>query len=189
MGTDLLLGILAGVIWVVAARASDLAPGWMGKLPSAPTAQLAYGSLLGLRNMASVLLLNVGGCDFLALAYFFIFFLLRLVLRKRWLAVLITLLMVSVPWIFREHPVLNVAYSLAYYGIALLLLIRFGLLALMVALCTFSILFAFPLTVNLSACYAGPTISLLTVILAVAIFGFYTSTAGKSLFGGISFAS
>jgi serine/threonine-protein kinase len=172
VGTDLLLGILAGVIWVVAARASDLAPGWMGKLPSAPTAQLAHGSLLGLRGIASVLLVDLGGCAFLALAYFFVFFLLRLLLRRKWLAVVVTLLLASVPWSFREHPVLNVAYSLAYYGIALLHLIRFGLLALMVALCMFSILFAFPLTVNLSAWHAGPTISLLTAIPAVAIFGF-----------------
>jgi hypothetical protein len=56
----------------------------------------------------------------------------------------------------------------------------------MAALWTFSLLFAYPLTVHLSAWYAGPTFFALFVILAVAIFGFYTSTTGKPLFGGIS---
>jgi hypothetical protein len=47
----------------------------------------------------------------------------------------------------------------------------------------------YPLTTQLSAWYAGPTIFLFCVILAVAIFGFYTSTRGKPLFGGISLDS
>jgi Protein kinase domain len=189
VGCDLLVGILAGVFWVAAARVEDMAPGWMGKLPSAPEVSLGYDNLLGLRRMASALLLNVSGCAFLALTYFFIFFLLRLVLRKQWLAVLVTLLLVSVPWLFREQPVLNVAYQLSYWGILLLLLIRFGLLALMVALCVFSFLFAYPLTTHLSAWYAGSTFFAMLVILGAALFGFYTSTRGKPLFGGISLDS
>ena len=186
VGCDLLVGILAAVFWATASRLADLAHGWMGKAPSAPNISLAYDTLSGLRAMVSVLLLNGGGFVFLALAYFFIFFLLRLILRTQWLAVLVTLLLVSIPPLFQELPALHVAEQLFYWGILLLLLIRFGLLALMVALCTFSVLFAYPLTVHLSQWYAGPTFLSVFLILGAAVFGFYTSTRGKPLFGGIS---
>jgi hypothetical protein len=42
----------------------------------------------------------------------------------------------------------------------------------------------YPLTVHLSAWFAEPTIFVFFVIVAAAIFGFHTSTAGKPLFGG-----
>jgi serine/threonine protein kinase len=186
VGCDLLVGILAGVYWAVAARVDGLALGWMGKLPDAPDVALAYDSLMSLRMMASVFLLNVAAFVFVSLGYFFIFFLLRLVLRKQWLAVLAALLILCVPSLFATHPVLHVTFELISLSIGLIVLIRFGLLAVMAALWTFSLLFAYPLTVHLSAWYAGPTFFALFVILAVAIFGFYTSTTGKPLFGGIS---
>jgi hypothetical protein len=45
---------------------------------------------------------------------------------------------------------------------------------------------AYPLTGHLTEWYAQPTIVVFTMILALAIFGFYTSTAGKPRLGNIS---
>jgi hypothetical protein len=82
---------------------------------------------------------------------------------------------------------LNMTFHVILWGMALRMLIRFGLLALMVALCVNNHLEVSHLTTHLSAWYAGPTFFAVLFILALAILGFYTSTAGKLRFGGISF--
>jgi protein kinase-like protein len=187
VGRDLVFGILAGAFWSVGHKVETLVPGWMGRAPTAPDL-FAHGTLLGLRFLIGGLQLQIGIFVALSLFYFFAFFVIRLVLRKEWLAILVALLVVSILSALTDpdHPVLNATFHAVPWGIALLLLIRFGLLPLMMALCIHNILQVYPLTTHLSAWYAEPTLFVLTVILAAAIFGFYTSTAGKPLFGGIS---
>ena len=121
-----------------------------------------------------------------SLALFFLFFLVRLVLRREWIAVVVTLGLLAIPSLFGEHPVQGVVEDLLIYGIALALLLRFGLLALVIAFCMNNVLLAYPVTGHLTEWYAQPTIVVFTVIMALAIFGFYTSTAGKSRLGNIS---
>jgi len=107
--------------------------------------------------------------------------------RYAWLAFAVSLLLVALFFVWGEdHPVLTTASVLVGWGIGIAVLIRFGLFALVVTLCTNSILHAYFLTTHLSAWYAEPTFFVFFVFLAAAIFGFYTSTAGKPLFSGIS---
>jgi serine/threonine protein kinase len=191
VGRDLAVGILAGVFWTAADRVEILVPGWMGKVPTSPDANFFHAGLLGLRFIIAGIPLNIAIFVSLSLFCFFVFFLIRLLLCKEWLAVLAALLLVSLFSVFgnKDHPVLNMAFQVVLWGMALLILIRFGLLPLMVALCMNNLLEVSPLTTHLSAWYAGSTIFAISVILAAAIFGFYTSTAGKHLFGGISLDS
>ena len=191
VGRDLLVGILAGVFWTVADRVEILVPGWMGKVPTSPDANFFHGGLLGLRFIISGIPLNIVIFAALSLFFFFVFFLIRLLLRKEWLAVLVALLLVSLFSVLanKDHPLLHAAFQVVLWGMALLILIRFGLLPVMVALCMNNLLEVSPLTTHLSAWYAGSTIFAFSVIVALAIFGFYTSTRGKPLFGGISLDS
>ncbi len=186
VGRDLLVGILTGVFWAGASRVVNLVPGWMGKTPLPPETSLDYIILSGVRFTIGDVLLNFMIFVFMALAFFFIFFLIRLVLRNERLAAVVTVLLVSLPPVFGDQPVLNTSENLVLWSLALIVLIRFGLLALVVALCLSNMLQAYPLTGHLSAWYAGPTILVFFLILAAAVFGFYNSTAGKPLFGRIS---
>jgi Protein kinase domain len=190
VGRDLLLGILAGVFLAAASRVQELLPGWMGKISLPPQSNLDIDSLTGLRDLIGSIPAYVAIDVFLSLLFFFIFFLIRLVLRKEWLAVVVVLLLVSLfaAW-GEDHPVLNTIYVLVVLGTALAVLIRFGLFALVVALCANAILRGYLLTTHLSAWYAEPTFFVFFVFLAASIFGFYTSTRGKPLFGGISLDS
>ena len=189
VGRDLLVGILAGVFWAVESGAKALVPDWMGKIPDPPLSSLDFDSLSGLRAVIGGILLNIVLSVAISLFLFFLFFLVRLVTRKEWLAVLVTISLFSIPSVFGDHPVLDTIWVLVYFSIALALLIRFGLLALVMAYCADNVLFSSPLTTHLSAWYAQPGFLAVSVILAAAIFGFYTSTAGKPLFGGISLDS
>ena len=60
---------------------------------------------------------------------------------------------------------------------------RYGLLA-MVSLSIFFNMGDFPITTNFTAWYATGFIMQLAVLVAVAVYGFYTSLAGPPLFGG-----
>ncbi|MGA7916473.1 MAG: serine/threonine-protein kinase, partial [Candidatus Acidiferrales bacterium] len=187
VGRDLVLGILAGVFPAVAFRMLELIPGWIGKLPLPPESGLDYDSLSGLRDLLGSIPAFIVIVFALSLLFFFIFFLVRIVLRKEWLAIVVLLLLVSFLNVWeQDSPVLIVTEVLVTWGTGLAILVRFGLFALVVCTCTNGILHSYILTTHLSAWYAEPTFFVFFVFLAVAIFGFCTSTAGKPLFSGIS---
>jgi Protein kinase domain len=187
VGRDLLIGIAAGIFWTLCDRATLLAPQWMGKTPSAPVGLLDFIQLGGgIRTVFADLLVNITIFVFIALVFFFAFFLLRLRTKREWLAAALLVAFVVLPSAFGQHPVVNTLESAFVNGIALLILIRFGLLAMIVTLTLQNALDAFPLTTHLSAWYGEPTIFVFSVLLAVVIFAFYTSCAGKPLFSSIS---
>ena len=185
VGRDLLVGILAGVFWGIAFTGENMFPGWMGRVPDPPVFDLDFDSLAGLRAMTGGVLLNIVYSVGFALTIFFLFFLVRLVVRKEWLAVLAMSTVPSLLQVFADHPVLSMILNFLCWSLLLIVLIRFGLLALMMAICTQTILYFSPLTTHLSAWHAGPTVFAFSLILATAIFGFYTSTAGKPRLGGV----
>jgi predicted Ser/Thr protein kinase len=186
VGRDVLVGVLTGVFWATISRAANLIPGWMGKTPLEPANLLDYIIMGGIHYTIGDILLNVMLYLFGSLVLFFIFFLVRLVLRKEWLAIAVTVVLLSIQSAFSDNAILNVTQNVVVIGIALLLLVRFGLLALLVAFSLNNVLQAYPLTGHLSEWYAQPTIVVFLLISALAIFGFYTSTAGKSRLGNIS---
>jgi serine/threonine-protein kinase len=186
VGRDVLLGVVTAVLWTVIADLGNLLPGWMGKTPTAPDSQLDYVILGGIHYTIGDILLNLTLYIFGSLAMFFIFFVVRLLLRNQWVAVAAIVALFGLPALFVENPELHAVENMLVIGTALLLLVRFGLLALLVALCVNNVLQAYPLTGHFSEWYAQPTILVFLLVTALAVFGFYTATAGKSRLGGIS---
>jgi predicted Ser/Thr protein kinase len=186
VGRDVLVGVLTGVFWATISRVGNLVPGWTGKTPLEPANSLDFIIMGGIHYTIGDILLNVMIYLFGSLVLFFIFFLMRLVLRKEWLAIAVTVVLLSLQSAFTDHAILNVTENVVVVGIALLLLVRFGLLALLIAFSLNNVLQAYPLTGHFSEWYAQPTIVVFMLISALAIFGFYTSTAGKSRLGSIS---
>ena len=186
VGRDLLIGVLTGVLWVIAQDSPLLAPAWMGRKPSVPNTRLDMIQFTGLRVTLGDILLNVMIFVFLALVFFFLFFLARLLLRREWVAGIAVIAIMTIPPMFGERSVLIAITSIVVFGMALVILIRFGLLALVVALVLTNVLQAYPITGHFTEWYAAPTTLVFALILALAAFGFYTSTVGKSLFGSVS---
>jgi serine/threonine protein kinase len=186
VGRDLLVGILVGVCLRALQTLRLLALNRISGTNEIARAGVDYSGLLGARYVMGGILLNVALYAAFSLSWFVIFFLFRLVLRKEWAAALLMILLSSFPAILGPHPIFDTITNVIYWIILLLLLTRFGLLALMMALLAESTLRWFPLTSHLSAWYAQPTILVCFLILAAALFGFYTSTKGRSLFGGLS---
>ena len=123
---------------------------------------------------------------FFSLAFLFILFLLRLLLRNQWAAAAAFLLLfVGLGSLgFVESPMLFALLGAIQYGLILFVMMRFGLAALVTASFSYGALLALPLTVQTSAWYAGIGLSGLLVLLAIALYGFYTSLGGRPAFGG-----
>jgi hypothetical protein len=70
------------------------------------------------------------------------------------------------------------------WGVCLLDLIRFGLLATVVGILFNVILVWFPITTQLSAWYSGIGLTGLVLLLGLTAYAFYTSLGGRPIFQG-----
>ena len=141
-------------------------------------------ALLGVRAEVAGVFGAVPSAILIALLWFFMLFVLRLVLRKDWIAaaafVLLLLLVIAAsnatttPWV--DTPLS--ALALAIFAFALL---RFGLLAAIVNVTAGQIL-ALGALLDFSAWYAGMALLPFVMIALVAVYAFRVSLAGRTLF-------
>lgn len=82
-----------------------------------------------------------------------------------------------------ENPWLVGPFILVAELLWVLALVRFGLVALTSGIFVFGILERFPITTQVSAWYAWTGFTGLFLLAALALYGFYTSQAGRPLFG------
>ncbi len=116
--------------------------------------------------------------------YLLLLVLLRFLLRRQWLAAVVFLLIVSVMIEGRDFTLLPwgpLSVVLAALVI-LLVLLRFGVLALIACLCCDAMLQDAPLSPNLSAWYAHATLVPLGFVAAITCYGLYAATYGRSIF-------
>jgi predicted Ser/Thr protein kinase len=178
VGRDVLWGVLLGVVWSVVVSAGFLALKREGATP-----QLASTSLLvGGRQVVGIWLLNVVQCILGTLEFFFVLFLLRVLLRNKWVAaVCFVALFTTVKTLQGDHPQIMAPIWLVVFSIAAFAVTRFGLITLAVAIFTANILMNLPFTLDPSIWYATSAFAVLASFVALAGWGFYTSLAGQQL--------
>jgi hypothetical protein len=119
-----------------------------------------------------------------ALTVFFLFFLLRVLLRRQWFAGLVFILIVVLMGVAGApgNPWLRASISAVQFGLAIFILIRFGILPMMVGVFVSEILLAVPLSTDFTSWHAGSTLVSLAGVLGVTAYAFHTATAGRQLF-------
>jgi len=181
VGRDLLIGVAYGVAVSVVEMSDNILLPLFGKLPPEPGG-LEAPALLGVRPAISLVLLYVLVFVVWALAIFFFLFLLRLLLKRDWIAAIVLVLIGTGTNPGGEYPIATFAFLAIIWLSILLVLRRFGMLALVVGLVVQNVLTVFPTTSHFSRWYASAGLTGIVVILGLAIYGFYTSLAGKPLF-------
>ena len=180
VGRVLLAGALLGVFAAISRELRELALQTFAATPPIPPFPWDT-TLRGPRAVASHLA-NPAVAMFFALAIAMLYFLLRAVLRKEWLAASAFVLFFAVPSFLDGGPISG-AFALVVAAAEILVFLRFGLLALV-----FSNIFGhslqFPLTADPSAWYAGTSLFLLVVLAGVAVYGFVIALAGRPMFSG-----
>ena len=116
------------------------------------------------------------------LIFFFVLFLLRVLLRRQWLAVVVFVAMwATMNSLQGDYIAVQAPAMVLVYGLAALAVVRFGLVTLAAGIFTADVLLNVPFTLDFSNWYAGSTAFVLLSILALTGWGFYTSLAGQRL--------
>jgi hypothetical protein len=182
VGHDVLVGVTLGM---VSALILALHQFLLLRFGGTPSLSVALGSLLGVREAIATFLLVIPNCVIQALLWFVLIFVLRVILRRDWLAaaafvvvyVLLNVLASTVA------PVVGALCSAAQTALLVFVMLRFGLLALIASSFVYVLLILFPITADFSAWYAGASLFAVLGVAAIAAFAFRTSLAGRPLFG------
>ena len=185
IGRDMLLGGLFGLIGhPLVISTGHLLSVRLG-LDGAPRNNLGSFTLGGVRHLLSHFLLDLWQAVFMGLAFLLMLLLIYIVVRREWLAAVATWL------IFYTLLLLYVASSWPFvllYTIqaaaVVITVSRFGLLATMFYWVFVLLWFDFPLTLDFSRWYAGNGLFAVGVMVALSVYGFYTSLGGQKVFAG-----
>jgi serine/threonine-protein kinase len=176
VGRDLLTGMLLGVCLTLLDKLLKLdAP--------QPAADVGLDILLGARFVVGDFLNSMSGAVIAPLAITFLLTLLRVLLRRDWLAAAVAVLIFGLPAFQSPSPFAAIV-NLIFACLVVLAFIRFGLLTLAATVFIFFWLESLPFTTNLSAWYAGVSLFAMFLVTALAGLTFYTSLGGQKVFKG-----
>jgi len=178
VGRDVLFGAVLGVVWCSIFVVHSLVMNSLGAAPG--LGGLDY--FLGARRAVGAILYHIPNSILFTLMFFFIIFLLRVLLRKQWLAAAaFTLIYTALATLGTDHPVVTAPFEILIYAIAAVVVVRLGLVALAAGIFTADLLGNLPHSTDFSAWYATTPLLALVVVVAMAIWGFRTSLAGRPL--------
>jgi serine/threonine protein kinase len=177
VGRDILFGVMLGVVWILIIQIRIIPMMHRGTSPNL----LSTEYLMGGREALGAWLGQIPASIFSTLEFFILLFGLRFVLRKDWLAAIAFVAIFVAQHSSGPYAAVELPAWLLVYAIAVLIVFRFGLIPLAVAIFTVNMLANVPLTLDFSAWYTtGTTLAFLSVV-AVAGWGFYHSLGGQAL--------
>lgn len=181
VGRDVLIGMTYGVLLGVLLSVDNVLLPLLGLLPPQPGTPF-MDSLLGIRQTLGSVFAFTWIFVLYSLAIFFVLFLLRLLVRKDWIAAIVVVFLGAITNTGGDYFWSTFLLSAVIWLSIYLVLRRFGLLALVVGLVVQNILVTFPMTMHLSRWYASGAIAGITIIITIALFAFHTALAGQALF-------
>jgi predicted Ser/Thr protein kinase len=183
VGRDILVGGLLGLCSAAADYLTIILLQWSGVAGAPVMGGNTTEALSGVGGIAVHFLHIFAEPVFAAILLSFLLLLLLTVLRKKWLAIAATWILIFLldidfasirQWMSWLGPLLTATFIT-------LAAARFGLLALYSCFLFTTLSRSFPITSDFSSWYAGSTLLVFVVIMSFAIYGFYTSLAGQPL--------
>jgi predicted Ser/Thr protein kinase len=176
VGQSVLAGAIVGCFGLTAVYVNRAIPEWLGQTAAMPYFASEVGILplggLG-ENVAAYCILLVKATQ-AAMGFVAVIALLRLALKRPWASLIVFGVLQVTLWVLRPDamtgwwsPVL-VACMVAP---ALLILVRYGLLALMVSALVFMVLTSMPITWDTSAWYHGRSVTALILVGLTVLYG------------------
>jgi hypothetical protein len=181
VGRDVLLGCVFGLVSHFKGRFLEILPIWLGEVPPRPDLPSHPAELIALRgvreSVAELFVVQVNIATHV-LYLFIALLLLRLVFRKTWIAV-------AIHWTLY---VLVYGPGFGYFAIAITITMwhffffRFGWVTILVGTIVTDALNGFLLTSDPSVWYGYSAVLVVAFALALSIYGFKVSLAGRSAF-------
>ena len=125
----------------------------------------------------------------ITLVTFFLLLFFRVLVRNQWIAaILLVALGTSLKTVGSDRPTIEAAVQIAIYTLLVLVVFRFGLVALATGMVVADVMLNATLTVDFSAWYASTGAFVLLSMAAIAVWGFYNSLGGRKLLPTDSFS-
>jgi serine/threonine-protein kinase len=183
VGRDILIGALAGVTVTLLRETEFMASRWLGLRSPAPFTSSLDG-LGSWRQFASLGLFVPLEAVSLALGWLLILLLLRIAFRSDKLAIVATIIVVlPIATLPGDHLLLEVSVGALVAALSVVVLLRFGLFALVIEISFANAVARLPITLNSSEWYAGRSAMVLLALAGLIGYGFHASLAGRQLFG------
>jgi serine/threonine-protein kinase len=177
VGRDILYGVAIGGVIAILKLAQIHLHG-----VSAPPSTPNLAALGGLRPLVAFTLQTIDGAMFDPMIFLFVLFIMRVLLRKEWLAAsgAIALMgVVSSGGIIDK--VVDIPATVILIALEVLVLLRFGVPAMIVAGVVSTYLLDVPITLDFSSWYAGLGMFPVVACGLIAWYGFRTALAGRRL--------
>ena len=183
VGRDILIGAVWGGVVILAMAATPAILRGLGK-PFGLLTTNPGNTLIGAHFLTRLKAQVTAGL-FLSLIMFFLLLLAVIILRNEWVALGIVLILNTLLGTLVAGGYLTGIPGAALSGlIMIVVLYRYGLLALSMALFFAHLWVFYPMTTELGAWYAIDFVIAASLLVALAAFACYTSMAGQRLFGG-----
>jgi serine/threonine-protein kinase len=185
VGRDILIGAVFGLgVIVCNLYLANLVPQLLGAPPSIPWFDFPATQLLGIRSFVRGITQQTFGALLQSFILLFFLLLMYIILRRERLAAVVVWLIMTVALTLTHESLYALPFTALAASLVIVVLYRYGLLALISAIFLLHLMIFFPVTSDFSAWYAADYVLALIISLALAVFGFYTSLAGEPLFRG-----
>lgn len=178
VGRDILLGVALGLVWILVFQIRYIPMMHLGASPGVGATQ----ALMGGREALGTWLRQWPQSIQTTLIFFLLLLGLKVLLRKEWIAAIAFVAIFAVPrGISSTYMSVELPAQILVYAIALLIVLRFGLIPLAVAIFTINMLANLPFSADASAWYMPTSIAALLSVVVIATWGFYHSLGGRPL--------
>ena len=184
IGKDLLAGAAFGItiplldviLYLIAAKSGI-------KITPALASIESVNFALGTRNLLGTLSLNITGAVTAAMYMFLLYFILRLILRRDWLAGAFFVVVLTANNLSNSSSIAITLFISLILNVGLLILLRrLGLIAVMASILFINVPESLPVTLDQSLWYSTASAFVLLFLFAFAVYGFRTALAGKPAF-------
>jgi serine/threonine-protein kinase len=176
VGRDILFGVILGVVWILVFQLRYIPMMHMGAVPGLGSTD----ALTGGRTALGAWLYQWPQSIQTTLAFFFLLFGLKVLLRKEWIAAIVLVAIFALPRGFSSHyAAVEVPAQIIVYAIAVIIVLRFGFIPLACAVFTINLMANVPFSSDLSAWYMPASMMALLSVVALAGWGFYNSLGGE----------
>jgi serine/threonine-protein kinase len=178
VGRDILFGVLLGVVWILIFQIRYIPMMRMGAAP----ALFSTEALMGGREALGAWLQQWTQSIQTTLAFFFLLFGLKVLLRKEWIAGIVLVAIFALPrGLSSTYMAVEIPAQILVYAIAVLIVLRFGFIPLACAVFTINLMANVPFSSDFSAWYMTTSVLALLSVMALAGWGFYHSLGGEPL--------
>ncbi|HVF67588.1 MAG TPA: serine/threonine-protein kinase [Pyrinomonadaceae bacterium] len=185
VGRDMLVGAVFGAgVLLCNFFLGNVVPRWLGYPPNPPWFDFPATQLLGVRSFAGSLSTQVYAAFTQPFILLFLILLFRMLLRSDRLASLAVALIGAAALSLTHEAAAAIPFAVFSAFLMVFCLHRYGLLAACSAVFVLHLNIFYPVTSHFTAWYAGDFVPALLITLALAVYGFRTSLAGRPLLRG-----